>query len=141
MVEVTALSVPIEGPRAMAKASPSSLLLQRPVEPDMRNHLTLVEKQYYLQTANLHPKQFEALVYYMAEAISTNNDFLHLYVDLWLLMSGSVDGRRSDQLVKAMQGDVELKRMAARDVIPDLPNDPLTSAVDRKVKKFGLGRR
>lgn len=99
-----------------------------------------MELQYYLQTANLHPKQFESIVYMFTEAHFLQDSFTLQYLKNWLVLSTSIDARRSDQLVQAMQGAMELQHLAAADLTPSPLPDP-DAAAKRAVKKFGLFRR
>lgn len=92
------------------------------------NHLTLVELQYLLQLGNLPRGCHEAVTFLYVEAVrfqtlGLSNEEVTAghrrfrqqkdYIETLLLISQSVDGYRSGQLVEAMMGDRAMgQRMA-----------------------------
>lgn len=73
--------------------------------PDLRNHLSLTDRETLMEHANISRKTKAAYGTLYAEADLLDNDALRNWLDKQLLLTGSVEGWKTEQQIKAMHGD------------------------------------
>lgn len=109
---------------------------------DKRNHLTMVELQYWIQNGNVSPRTHEPAVYLYGEAIKHGKradfSFVMRYIEMYFAGSRSIKGFGSDQLVRGMAGDKEFKMRHAADIQAPGPTSSAEAAPKEAKKRGGL---
>ena len=104
---------------------------------EKRNHLTLVELRYFLQNGKISAKAWEPISFLYMEAVKHRHladfTFQRNYIESLLMGSRSVDGFGSDQLVRGMTGDAELRERNASRVQTPGPAEPAKKEAKRGI--------
>lgn len=92
--------------------------------PDLRNHLSFTDRDTLMEHANISRKSKAAYGTLYAEADLLDNPALRSWLDKQLLMTGSVQGWKTEQQIKAMHGDKPPRDTAAVYLGGATPSEP-----------------